>query len=255
MLKQGGVILLLLFVLLLPTCRKPAYVLSEKQMENLLFDIHIAEAEISDNYINFRTDKQKQVLYTSVFEKHKITREQFDTSLVWYGKNLPKYLGIYDRLNVRYSILSDSITAKIDLQNQRLILAGDSSQLNLWKEQRAFILTSRAGKNTFSFDIDTLKLSPQEYYELMFDVLGITDSIAAPLVTFGIGFPDSVFVERKKIKDNGLFTVSLPSADSISNKPSFHLFGFISLPAMGDKKIVIHNIGLYKKKKEKTQIE
>jgi len=244
--KQGVYILLLISILLLPACGKPSWVLSEKQMEDMLFDIHLADAEISNNYMDFRTEKQKQDLYASVFEKHKITKEQFDTSLVWYGKNLSKYLAIYDKLNERYSVLSDSITTRIDRQNQMLAIVNDSGRFNLWKMPEAFILNSRSGKNLVSFDIDSLQLSPKEYYEFMFSVLGITDSITAPSITFGIGFPDSIFVERKKITDNGLFTVSLPSADSITGNPT-HLFGSIHLPLLkGDTKIVVYNINIRK---------
>ena len=239
--KQGVFILLLLPVLLLLSCERPLGVLSEKQIEAVLFDIHIAEAEISNNQMDFRTDRQRQELYASVFEKHKITREQFDTSLVWYGKNLSKYLDIYDRLSKRYSILSDSIAARIDRQNMPTVDA-DSGLVNLWKMPSALMLTSQAGKNVISFDIDTFKLTPKGHYELMFNVLGITDSIASPLVTFGIEFPDSVFIERRKITNNGLFTISIPPADSIP-EGSKHLFGSMYLPVgKEDTRIVIYNV-------------
>ena len=242
--KQQAFILLFLSILFLLSCGRPSWVLSEKQMENVLFDVHIADAEISDNYMDFRTEQQKQELYASVFKKHNITREQFDTSLVWYGKNLSKYLEIYNRLDTRYTTLSDSITAKIDRQRIQSIA---SDRVNRWEMSKAFMLTSQAGKNTISFDIDTTKLSPKEYYEFMFNVLGITDSISAPVVTFGVEFPDFIFVEKKKITDNGLFSISIPPMDSITVDPT-HLFGFIYLPVRKeDTKIIIYNIGLYKK--------
>ena len=242
--KQRISILLLLSVLLL-SCGKPSWVLSEKQMEDILFDIHIADAEINNNYMDFRIEKQKQKLYTSIFEKHKITREQFDTSLVWYGKNLTKYLEIYEKLIQRYAILSDSIMVQIDRQKAQT-LASDSDLVNLWEKPRAFILTSLAGKNIISFDVDSLKLSPKEYFKFTFNVLGITDSIAIPLVSFGIEYPDSVFVEREKMTDNGFFSIAIPPADSISDDPA-RLFGSIYLPYRKEyAQIVIYNMGLYK---------
>ncbi|MCL2649942.1 MAG: DUF4296 domain-containing protein [Candidatus Azobacteroides sp.] len=214
-------------------------------MEDVLFDIHIADAEISDNYTDFRSDEKKQELYASVFKKHHITREQFDASLVWYGKNLSKYLEIYDRLGKRYATLSDSIVARIDRQKIQSAKT-DSNQVYIWEGPKAFMLTSLPGKNMFSFDLDTIKLSSKEHYEFTFDVLGITNSSATPLVTLGIGFPDSVFVGRRKITDNGLFTISISPADSITGNPT-HLFGSIYLPPQKeDTKIVIHNIKLYK---------
>lgn len=246
MLKQRIFISALLFALLLSACGK-SKVLSEKQMEDVLFDIHIADAVISDNYRDFTNEANKRELYTSVFEKHGITQEQFDTSLVWYGRNLDKYLTIYSNLNKRYLALTDSITTKIERQNKPAF-----SDTNIWESAKSVMLASLPGKNLtdFNLNLDTIKLSPKEYYELAFNVLGVSDSITTPFVTFGIGFPDSVFVERKTIIDNGLFTVSLPPADSINNNPT-HLFGSIYFPAWkGDARIVIYNIGLHKRKGE-----
>ena len=215
-------------------------------MEDVLFDIHIADALISDNYRDFSNEERTRKLYASVFEKHGITQEQFDSSLVWYGRNLDKYLTIYDNLDKRYIALTDSITAKIERLDKPAIF----SDTNLWEGVKSFMLASLPGKNLIDFDLnlDTIRLSPKEYYALAFNVLGISDSISVPFVTFGIGFADSVFVERKTILDNGSFTISLPPADSINNNPT-HLFGSVSLPAWkGDAKIVIYNIGLHKRK-------
>jgi len=245
MLKQRVFILTLLFALLLSACNK-SKVLSEKQMEDVLFDLHIADAIISDNYRDFLTGEKKQELYASVFQKHGITQEQFDTSLVWYGLNLDKFLVIYGNLDKRYAVLTDNLIAEIERQKKPVI----TSDTNIWEGAKSFMLVSLPGKNLidFNLNLDTIQLSPKEYYEFAFNVLGVSDSIATPFVTFGIGFPDTVFVERKTIKDNGLFTVSLPPADSINNNPT-HLFGSIYLPVWkGDAKIVIHNIGLHRRK-------
>ena len=252
MFNQRGFILTLLFVLLLSAWSKK--VLSEKQMEDVLFDIHIADAAIGDNYRDFSNEGKKRELYAGVFKKHGITQEQFDTSLVWYGRHLDKYLDIYSNLDKRYTVLADSINAKIEHQNKPAILS-DSNRIYLWKRSEAFTLTPLFGKNIIDFNLDTVQLSSKEYYEFAFNTLGVSDSTAGPSVTFGIGFPDTVFVERKKITDNGLFTIALPPADSINNNP-VHLFGSIYLPSRKENtKIVIYNIGIYKRKEETTSQE
>ena len=246
MLNQRIFILTLLFLLLLSACTKK--VLSEKQMENVLFDIHIADAMISDNYRDFSSEEKKRELYASVFKKHGVTQEQFDTSLAWYGRNLDKYLAIYSNLDKRYAALMDSINARMGYQKKPTILP-DSSHINIWEGAKTFILTSLPGENVIAFNMDTVRLSPKEYYEFAFNVLGVSDSITVPSVIFGIGFPDTVFVKRKEITGNGLFTVSLPPADSITNHPT-HLFGSIYLPYQkGNIQIIIYNIGIYRKKK------
>jgi hypothetical protein len=127
----------------------------------------------------------------------------------------------------------------------------DSSQIRIWEGPKGLILTPFFGKNIIDFNVDTIQLLAKEHYELTFNVLGISDSITVPLVTFGIGFPDSVFIKRKTVTDNGLFTISLPPASSITNDHPTRLFGSIYLPPRkGNTKIVIYNIGIYTKKEE-----
>jgi len=248
MLNQRIFILTLLFLLLLSACSKK--VLSEKQMEDVLFDIHIADAMIGDNYYDFSSEEKKRELYASVFKKHGITQQQFDTSLVWYGRNLDKYLAIYTKLDKRYAVLADSIIARIEHQKKPAILLV-LNHINLWEGAKAFILTSLPGKNMIDFNLDSVRLSPKEYHEFTFNVLGVSDSIIAPLVTFGVGFPDTAFVKREEITRNGLFTVYLPPADSINNHPT-HLFGSIYLPSQKENvRITIYNIGIYKRKEGK----
>ena len=97
-----------LFVYLLPVlfaaCSdRPAYVLTDKKMENVLFDLYIAETEITENSMSFYNDSvKKQNLLQSVFKKHKVSQAKFDTSLVWYNANLKRYLKINTQVNERY---------------------------------------------------------------------------------------------------------------------------------------------------------
>ncbi len=247
MFKQHIAILSLLLVLLFTACGKSSKVLSEKQMEDVLFDIHIADAKINENYQDFPTEEKKHELYASIFKKHEISQEQFDTSLIWYGAHLDVYLNVYDRLTKRYTVLSDSITARIDRRRMQTITS-DTNQIYIWEGPKAFMLSSLPGKNLIDFNLDTVQLSSKEYYELTFNVLGIADSIVEPVVTFGVGLPDSAIIKREKVTGNGLFTISISSTDSV---PPSHIFGDIRLaPEKKNCKVFIYDVGLYKSKKE-----
>ena len=59
-------------VLCLSACgsRTPDYVISEKDMEDLLVDIHKSEALIETEYEKFNTSEKKEALRESVFRKH-----------------------------------------------------------------------------------------------------------------------------------------------------------------------------------------
>ena len=56
--------------------------------------MHLADAIISSDPMTFQNDADKQALYKSVFVKHRITQAVYDSSLVWYGKNLDVYMQV-----------------------------------------------------------------------------------------------------------------------------------------------------------------
>jgi len=94
---------------------KPANVLSDKKMENVLFDLYMAEAGMSDNPGIFYNDSaKKQDLLQSVFKKHKTSQAKFDTSLVWYNANLKNYLKINTLVEERYEYRIRQLQAEID---------------------------------------------------------------------------------------------------------------------------------------------
>ena len=104
-----------LSVCVLVACtNRPFHVLPEKKMEDILFDLYIAETEIKENTILYN-DSLKRELLQSVFKKHKISEQKFDTSLVWYNAHLEKYMKINDKLTERYTVLINTLQAETPL--------------------------------------------------------------------------------------------------------------------------------------------
>ena len=94
---------------------KPVYVLSDKKMEDVLFDLYIVEAGMKEKLVVLHEDSaQKQDLLQSVFKKHKISQAKFDTSLVWYNANLKRYLKINDQVNGRFDQWINQLQTGID---------------------------------------------------------------------------------------------------------------------------------------------
>ena len=102
----------LLATTLLAACSKvPDGILSEKKMQGVLMDMLLAEAMVNVDYNTYKSDTMKLALYESVFRKHDITQAVYDSSLVWYGRNLDIYMEVYNRvladLNKRINNLGD----------------------------------------------------------------------------------------------------------------------------------------------------
>ena len=75
-------------ILLLFSCGRQS-VIREKKMEAVLYDLHLADGLISKAAQDGspESDSIKNNLYATVFNKHKITKAQFDTSMVWYANH------------------------------------------------------------------------------------------------------------------------------------------------------------------------
>jgi len=97
-------------IVLLSCTGKPVYILSDRKMANVLYDLYIAEVGIQENAAVFRNDTvKKQDFLRSVFKKHKVSQAQFDTSLVWYNANLDRYLKVNSQVTERYDRLIDKL--------------------------------------------------------------------------------------------------------------------------------------------------
>ena len=78
-------------------CR-PRGVLSNREMRNVLYDLHRADGAIQVAGYNYSHDHEVAAYYKNVLDKHGITQAQFDTSLVWYTDNPQIFNKIYPKV-------------------------------------------------------------------------------------------------------------------------------------------------------------
>ena len=136
-----------LMIVSLASCSKtPDYVISENDMAMLLADIHEADAVVTFDKQHYKEDSTKEVLCESIFAKHGVSEEQFDTSLIWYGHNLDVYTEVYDNV---VEILKDRqkrIIAEAKEAGEKMTLSGDS--VDIWASTPHIIFDrKRLGKD------------------------------------------------------------------------------------------------------------
>lgn len=81
-------------------CR-PSGVLSSRQMRNVLYDMHRADAILQVGGYSYGHDEQLAKSYQLVLDKHGITQAQFDSSLVWYTDHPQIFDKIYPKVVAR----------------------------------------------------------------------------------------------------------------------------------------------------------
>lgn len=107
MVRRIEILLLLTVALLASGCKKAP--ISPDKMEDILFDIYRTDACISIGARDISTET-KVKYYDSVFEKHGVTKEEFDEALDWYAHHTQEWLMIHERLEAR----TDEFVAKVD---------------------------------------------------------------------------------------------------------------------------------------------
>jgi hypothetical protein len=101
---------------LLAACLNPQkkYIVSENKFVAVLVDIHIADGIAMENLnptLGNAIDSAS--LYNSVFSKHKITRAQFDSSLIYFASKPEEFQKIYDKVNAKLKMMELEAQEKV----------------------------------------------------------------------------------------------------------------------------------------------
>ena len=138
-------------VLMLNACKPsvPEQYIQPGEMEDLLYDYHIAKGMANDQGLD---DAYKYHLYfASVLKKHGITQAEFDSSLVYYYNRADRFYEIYKRVQER---LSDE-ALKLGTSNTEverfttMSLTGDTT--DIWNGKRQMLLMSRKPYHVLQF--------------------------------------------------------------------------------------------------------
>lgn len=167
-----NLVYLIIALFVLAACsHDPDYVIGEKDMVDLLVDVHKAEAVIESNYNQYSSKADKKKLREAVFLKHGITQEQFDTNLVWYGHHIEEYMKIYEQVVERLKAENEEAKKLLAEDNsQTMSQPGDS--VDVWKQRRAHVFDTRQASNLLTFDIaPDENFRTRDYFELRFKVL------------------------------------------------------------------------------------
>lgn len=190
--------LLLIIVLSLLSCgRTPRGVMSVNKMADLIVDLQLAEAYIDNHISEYTSDSSKLVLKQSVFKKHGITQQDYDSSLVWYSHNMEDYIKAHDKaigkLKERYDkldklgkgengemalrekgeatpeALPQSIHKPRGKQLGRPSIDVKGDTIDLWQGNRSYVLTQGAKRGFITFSVQPdAQYRPGDRYQLAY---------------------------------------------------------------------------------------
>lgn len=237
----------LLVLLMLAACSKvPDDLLSEKEMQRVLKDMLLAEAMIGTDYKTYKENETKEALYQSVFRKHGITQALYDSSLIWYGKNLHIYMKVYDR------VLADLNKETTDLGDVQADAApvSNSDSVNVWPRRPFLTLHPKALFNGVTFDIKPeTSYSSGSRFVLGMDVWGLNKNMRhLPEIRLYADQGDTTVVINDKVLRDGHHETVLKT---ISTKKVKRVYGFIRMDgadSLAYHKVYIDRLNLIKYK-------
>ena len=252
-LPLGGVRegLLILSLLLLCSCEQNQDdVLSKHEMENILYDYHIAQYMASS--LPFEERYKSRIYIDAVYEKYGITEAEFDSSLVYYNRHTEDIQDIYEHVKHRLEDYEANLQLESGSNEIRAsyTLGGDTA--DIWSGQRVMMLRDNQylNKETFTIKADTsFHLNDRFKLQVDFDFIREDQNSRDEQLTACL----SIHFKNGKVI-SAVRSSSYPSHYDINLSPDNgqeiqYLYGFFMLQGKGNKIRslgIVRNIALYR---------
>lgn len=116
---------------LLASCGKeiPSDIIQPDKMERVLYDYHlsIGMAQNSKN-----TEKEAYKNY--IFQKHRITEAEFDSSMVWYTRESKELYAIYEKLNRRFKREHEHFERLLESRDDAFLRSLSGDTVDIWQK-------------------------------------------------------------------------------------------------------------------------
>lgn len=149
------VLLIIILVVCTLSCDNSSdKVVSKSKMEQVLYDYHLAQALVST--LSEEERYKAEMYIESVYEKNGITREEFDSSMVYYNRHADELKDIYNNLHDRFAVINE----KLQLQtgnNEMMTFSENGDTTNIWGGKKLIVLHNKEilNKEIFTIKADT----------------------------------------------------------------------------------------------------
>lgn len=224
----------------------PKGVMPRDKMVDVLYDFHLAQS-LEQPHLGPKIDID--AVMSAFYEKHNITKEDLDSSLSWYSKNMDLLADIYKELGQRYEAAEKQVGSPVR-ESSSYNVSGDT--LDIWNQSRLRFLTKSKFNNHFDFSIpaDTT-FYIHDLFQLMFDLhfMDTPQNSQTPTsVESGVAVGLVVHYDNDSISST-MRTIYSPMHSSLILKADSALkiksvSGFFSLPSKRASSVIIDGISL-----------
>lgn len=146
-----GLLALLFVMACTPTV--PSQFIQPDEMEDLLYDYHVAQAMARLDHPGESGEVEKNRNFLAVLNKYGVTQAKFDSSLVYYYSHLDKLKKIYIEVNERLSDNAKSLGADVGTVGHFSQYTANGDTANIWTGTTDLLLMPRPTMNRFDFTV------------------------------------------------------------------------------------------------------
>ncbi len=227
--------------------RVPKHIISERKMRVVLHDMLIAEAMVESLHDSYQTSEERMAVYDAVFAKHQITQAKYDSTLMWYGKNMDLYMGIY-------KLVQRDINAEIAALGEIKPnpISGDVSNydsIDIWIFNRSGVFLPERIFNALLFDISPQRpYSPGSSYVLRLAIWGLPSELKyKPRLHLSAVHADTIISVNQELAADGYYEATVKA---LADKDVKRIYGYVFLneAALAYQRIYLNDIRLMKYK-------
>ena len=237
----------------------PSKYIQPGDMEDILYDYHIAQAMADDeSQDNTNRDFNQTLYFAAVLEKHGVTKADFDSSLVYYYIRADRFNDIYKRVVKRLSEDALELGASEGevVHYAKLNDSGDTT--DVWKGGMSMMLIPYAPYNRYDFvqKPDTSFRKGDSFMFMVNSDFIMQNGIRNAQAVISLRYDNDTIVSKTIcIASSGITQLKIPE---VENRKVKEIRGYIYLPLEKEvtttmKMMAIKNIRLIKFRKQKEE--
>ena len=227
--KYSLIPLMLMALLMACTPTVPKRFIQPGDMEDILYDYHIAQAMAKAERVGDDATFNQSKYFYAVLKKHGVTKADFDSSMIYYYSHVERLKDIYTEVNERLSDEAKTLGTSVGDINRYSQYSASGDTANIWKGATDLLLMPYPTMNRYDFtmNVDT------SYYKgdsFMFQFVseyvyqsGSRDAVVCIVAKYE---GDSIIQTVNHVSISGLAQVRVPA---VKDKKLKDLRGFIFL--------------------------
>lgn len=245
--KSSLRLLVIVAMVIMVSCGKqiPDDIIQPVEMENLLYDYHLAITMGND--LNYEERYKRELYKEYVFNKHGVTEELFDSSMVWYTRNSKELTEIYKKLQKRFEMAEDHMRTQLNRHSGQIEVSLSGDSVDVWSDRDLYWLTSSPLTNKLMFDLkaDTT-FHVNDVLNFSADFSFLTSEAKSPKVVAALNvvFKNDSMQSVTKVMDKSGYYELVLRPDSALEYKTINGFIYFSNPDSLDASAIIRNIRL-----------